>query len=224
MTERAAHEIPCDEFDELVSELVLDLLAADERDRLLRHADSCARCRGELHSLTEVADLLPTLAPECEPPVGFESRVLAAVTPVAPHARLRGRVLLSAAAALLVAVGVGAWMGAAVTGDDSPAAVTSIATGTLQSTDGTDHGWVVLSGSEQQQLTMHLSQLTEGTYRCLLEAADGTVMQVAAWPIGPTGWGQWTVSVDARLQATRVLLLDAGGATVASAELSITTA
>ena len=128
MTDPTTEENLCDEFDQLVSELVLDLLAADQRDRLLRHADTCARCRGELHSLAEVADLLPTLAPECEPPVGFESRVLAAVAPATPVARLRARVLVSAAAALLVAVALGAWVGATVTGDEPTTANTAVAT------------------------------------------------------------------------------------------------
>ncbi|MDO8388911.1 MAG: hypothetical protein Q7V57_00355 [Actinomycetota bacterium] len=226
MTEPAMPQIDCTEFDESVGELVLDLLAPQACDRLLHHAETCARCRAELHSLTEVADLLPGLAPECEPPIGFEARVLAAIAPApATGSRGRGRLLLAAAAALLVAVAGGTWLGATLA-DDAPSAATAatVLVGDLQAADGSERGWVVLSSGTTAELTMHLSNLAVGTYRCLLEAADGTATQVATWPIGPSGSGQWTVPVDAELHPVRVVLLDGEGAAIAEATLTATSA
>lgn len=222
MTERALPEIDCTEFDSSVGELVLDLLEPEACDILLHHTETCARCRAELHSLTEVADLLPGLAPECEPPLGFEARVLAAIAP-APAAtapRGRGRLLLAAAAVLLALAG-GTWLGSTLT-DDEPSTATAVTmrAGDLQAADGSEHGWVVLSSGANAELTMHLANLAPGTYRCLLEGADGTATQVAAWPIGPSGSGQWTVPVDAELHPVRVVLLDADGAAVAEATLT----
>ena len=40
------------------------------------HVNGCARCQALVNELTEAADALPLLAPEIEPPVGFEQRVL----------------------------------------------------------------------------------------------------------------------------------------------------
>ena len=40
------------------------------------HVNDCARCQALVNELAEAADALPLLAPEIEPPFGFEQRVL----------------------------------------------------------------------------------------------------------------------------------------------------
>ena len=224
-------EIECTTFEESVGELVLDLLEPAGRTALLHHAAGCSRCQAELHSLSAIADQLATVAPECEPPVGFEARVLAMFTPpvIAPADAVSRRVrrhpvagaLLAAAAAALL----GVWVGHSFTGAGHETAATSTPAlaGTLLAEDGAEHGWVLVTTAADgagATLTMHLSDLRPGTYRCLFVAADGATTEVAAWPIDDSGAGQWTIAVAAPTAGERVVVVADSGATVATADLS----
>jgi len=68
----------CAQLREVAPELALGVLSGAERAEAIIHVNGCARCQALVNELTEVADALPLLAPEHEPPPGFESRVLAA--------------------------------------------------------------------------------------------------------------------------------------------------
>ncbi len=101
----------CDEVRALAPELALGIADGKERAHALAHLASCAACRGHLAELTDVADDLLALTPPEEPPVGFETRVLAELG-IEPRKRSRRlpwprsqprRVLLAAAAACLLA-------------------------------------------------------------------------------------------------------------------------
>jgi anti-sigma factor RsiW len=108
----------CEETRQLVAELALGIADGADRAQALRHLAECADCRRELSELSELADELLLLAPEVEPPVGFESRVLALVQPprrVRPRRWRRGLAMLApaaVAAALATTIVLGA------TGDD----------------------------------------------------------------------------------------------------------
>jgi len=91
----------CEQIRELAAELALGIADGEERALVLEHAASCAPCRRELERLAGVADELLALAPEKEPPLGFELRVLRAVEPPAP-ARKGPWPRLALAAAVLV--------------------------------------------------------------------------------------------------------------------------
>jgi hypothetical protein len=77
----------CEETRELVAELALGIADGEERARALEHVADCADCRRELERDSAIADGLLTLAPEEEPPLGFELRVLRTIEP--PPARRR---------------------------------------------------------------------------------------------------------------------------------------
>lgn len=102
----------CDEVQALAPELALGIADGKERADALAHLATCAACRSYLSELTDVADDLLALTPAEEPPVGFESRVLAelGIESPPPTRRLRWplarprRVLLAAAAVCLLAV------------------------------------------------------------------------------------------------------------------------
>jgi Putative zinc-finger len=91
----------CREIRELASEVALGIADGEDRARVLKHAAECADCRRELERLSTVADELLVLAPEEEPPPGFELRVLDSILPPAPKRRfpLRGLVLVAAVVA-----------------------------------------------------------------------------------------------------------------------------
>jgi hypothetical protein len=93
----------CGDVRELTAELALGIADGEERARALEHAAGCPDCRRELEQLSSLADELLELAPEHEPPLGFELRVLEAFEPRVPR-RQRVRPALAFAATLAVAV------------------------------------------------------------------------------------------------------------------------
>src|SRR4051812_4839089 len=106
--------IPCTEFEVLGAELAIGTLSGDERGTALEHLETCSRCRQLVDELAGVADDLLLLAPEMEPPIGFESRAAARIaaasapaastlTPIAPRVRapMRRRAIAVAAAAFV---------------------------------------------------------------------------------------------------------------------------
>ena len=101
----------CDEVRALAPELALGLVSGAERADALAHVDTCSGCRAVLEDLARVADSLLVLAPEMEPPPGFESRVLDALVPGRPRRR-RWPLAAGAAALVAAALGVGALVGA----------------------------------------------------------------------------------------------------------------
>jgi hypothetical protein len=93
----------CAEARELFPELAAGVAAGDERARALGHLSGCAECRRELAGFAEVVDELLLLAPEHEPPAGFESSVLARLAPADPRRHPRWRRLLAAASIVVAA-------------------------------------------------------------------------------------------------------------------------
>ncbi len=99
----------------------LGALGADERALFEAHVSACAECRRDVRAFGEVVNALPFALPQIDPPPALRSRVLAAagataaraVVPLAPVAR-PGRPFvwagwLSAAAMLVIAIGLGAY-------------------------------------------------------------------------------------------------------------------
>lgn len=98
----------CADLAETLAEVATGAASGPDRARLLRHLTDCEDCRRELDELTRVADEVLLIAPEHEPPAGFEGAVLARLEPkAAPQARRHrfARPLLYAAAAAVLAVG-----------------------------------------------------------------------------------------------------------------------
>ena len=112
----------CEHTRELAAELALGIADGAQRARALRHLAECAECRRAVEELSAITDELLTLAPEREPPLGFESRVLARLQPppataTASRARRWRRLLAPVAAAGAAALASVAIVLAA-TGDD----------------------------------------------------------------------------------------------------------
>ena len=104
----------CEETRELLPELALGILGGEERARALEHLTRCADCSSELAALSRAADGLLTLAPQQEPPAGFEDRVLARLRRERPRHRARRITTFAAAAALIAIVaGGGVWVSTA---------------------------------------------------------------------------------------------------------------
>ena len=95
----------CEEIREITAELALGIASGEERARALEHVAQCRDCRRELGQLTHVVDDLLVLAPEEDPPAGFEERVLGAMAPAKKPSRKPFRIR---ALRPLAAVAVGA--------------------------------------------------------------------------------------------------------------------
>jgi putative zinc finger protein len=110
----------CEETRRIASELALGIADGEERARALDHLAGCADCRRAVAELSEVTDALLLAAPEREPPVGFESRVLARLdtrpTAAARPRRWRRALLVLAPAAATAALATVAVLNA--TSDD----------------------------------------------------------------------------------------------------------
>jgi anti-sigma-K factor RskA len=97
----------CEETRALAAELALGIVEGEERGRALQHLAECPDCRLRVEELSEVADELLLLAPHREPPVGFESRVLADVLPTPePKRRRRWWPVLAPVATALAAAAI----------------------------------------------------------------------------------------------------------------------
>lgn len=97
---------------ELVPELAAGVASGEERARALAHLARCRGCRQELDAVTKVVDDLLLLAPEAEPPAGFETSVLAQLTPVRRPRRRTWKLAVLQAAALVVVAGIAAGLAA----------------------------------------------------------------------------------------------------------------
>jgi hypothetical protein len=72
-------------MDQLIPELAIGVAVGDERAQILGHLARCAPCRGVLDSASAAADALLLVAPEREPPPGFETRVLSGLPGATPR-------------------------------------------------------------------------------------------------------------------------------------------
>ncbi len=100
--------LSCAEVRELAPELALGILGGSERAEVLLHVNGCARCQASVVELTEAADVIPQLAPEAEPPAGFEGRVLRRLDERERRTRRRwiAAAVAAAAAAVIVSITV----------------------------------------------------------------------------------------------------------------------
>ncbi len=96
----------CQQARDAAPELALGVLAGAERAEVLIHLGHCLPCQAYVAELTEAADALPLVAPEREPPAGFEDRVLATLDDGTRSRRRRwvASIAVAAAAAAILSI------------------------------------------------------------------------------------------------------------------------
>ncbi|WP_328763537.1 MULTISPECIES: zf-HC2 domain-containing protein [unclassified Streptomyces] len=206
-------EMTCEQLKEVDAELALGILPARERARAVAHLDHCPGCRGHVEQLALVGDGLLALLPGTEPPVGFESRVTAALQPTPPPApeaaptRAPGRRWLlrpkvaAVAAALAVACGFGGWAaGTAIEQAAAPLSPTARANAQLLQapliTNGREVGRVFAHPGTQGWVYMSVDlEKPMPEVSCVLDHTDGTMTRLGTFSL-QDGYGYWVATTD----------------------------
>jgi hypothetical protein len=187
----------CEEYAPDLSELALGVLTGRERARALSHVESCPRCAEELEQLSRAADAVVQVAPEVEPPMGFEvslfERMGVAAVPRKTRRRTRWVPAVLAAAAAVVALAVG--LTVALSSPSPPAQNAAgparhVAVATLFE-NGESVGHVVTHGGAQPWMSMMLADSSaRGTVDCVVVTKDGVTHWVGSFT-AKHGYGAW---------------------------------
>jgi hypothetical protein len=225
--------ITCQTFEEdLASEMALGTLSGDERAAAVDHVSSCSRCRLVLDELSQVSDALLLMAPEVEPPIGFESRVLAEVRPTR---RPRRRLVVALTVVVALLGGMGATLAAAVGGgapevaspttDRSPAVAeppgrSEAKSAFLLTSDHHRIGEVVAYPGQPTWVYMSLDDpQVSGSVVCEITTTSGQTLRVGTFRVAG-GRGMWEAPVSVRADQMRsASVLTTTGATLASGSL-----
>jgi hypothetical protein len=191
----------CEELREPLAELALGIASGEQRARVLDHTGRCPHCQRLLGELALVGDELLTLAPEHEPPPGFEVHVLERLgRPPRPRRRrlLRGRrgAALAAVAAAAAAAAVSVAIVLEQTEDERRLggqlqAVLSRANGKylavteLRDRPGREAGLVFHYGGEPSWIFVTLERpLPPARYVATLVTRAGGTRELGTFPLG----------------------------------------
>ncbi len=203
--EHPASSPSCPDREAELAELALGTLSGRERAAVLAHLQTCPHCREEVEHLSVAADALVELAPEIEPPVGFEVRLFdrMGVAPGPPPVALTrsrsarrpaARLLAVAAAvvAILLAFGAG-WLVSHGGSPTKPGSTTVAVARANLSHGGRTVGEVAIYAGSPGRITMRLDEAAaaRGLVRCEVLLADGRAVQVGSFP-SVYGGGSWS--------------------------------
>ena len=197
--------------DELVA---LALGDVDDRATLERHLAGCPACRQEYDACARAVEEVLALAPKVEPPSGFDTKVLAAITPARPRRRARW-LAVAAVVGVLVGGGVGA---VAQRVADHPTVSAGASAGTPLRAGGSVVGSVTKTTMDGAPVAVVAVSGASGMhYRCLLLRQDGTSVEAGYWTLTGSKHDTWVVPLDSSV--TRLQLVGDSGAVWASARL-----
>jgi hypothetical protein len=197
-------DLSCDRVRDVLPELATGVASGEVRASALAHLAGCASCRRELDEVAAAADELLLLAPEREPPAGFDLRVLTRLDVKRPGSRpARSSLVLAAAVMLVAAAAVGiTW--SAGHGDRSLAdqyrSALSVAGGTsMRAADITanrrTYGNVFVFDGHPSWLFLTMEASGSGSYPVRLVTKDGRSMQIGTCTLHD-GVGDWGTIID----------------------------
>lgn len=216
----------CAEVRPELAELALGVLSGRERAAVLAHVDSCPDCEAELDQLSGLADQVLEVAPDAEPPVGFETAFFDRLRAEAAPARRRalrptGRPAWLAAAAVVVALAfAGGWLtDRAVTGGPGPssAVAPSVTTADLVGARGPVGTVTAVAGSPGWLVMKVDAAAGSGEVACEVTVADGATVHLGTFWLS-AGYGQWSARLPvpaSELRTARVVT--ASGAVIGRA-------
>jgi hypothetical protein len=214
-------EQPCEAFSDDLALLALGTLSGRQRAVVLQHLEGCSRCSEEVEQLSLAADALLPLAPEINPPAGFEVRVFERMGIEVPS---RGRpaifglrrVALGIAAALIAlggAFGIGLW----VDGSPAPTATTAPVARLFESDlTSANHyrGELYLAQGQPGWLFMTIRGTgATGYVTCELVTADGHQISVGTFWLS-SGSANWASPLSVPAGTVRTASVVASDGTV----------
>jgi hypothetical protein len=183
----------------------MGVASGEVRAKAMAHVAGCADCRRDLEEIAATVDELLLLAPEHEPPTGFDVRVLAALDHGTPQRhRLRTSFLLAAAFVLVAAAAAGfAWSRGE---DDRTLAANyrdtlAVANGSYLraadlTVDGTSYGHAFAYQGDPSWLFVTIeAEGGSGRYPVRLVTTDGRSLDVGTCSLR-NGSGSWGSTVD----------------------------
>jgi anti-sigma factor RsiW len=218
----------CDTYSDQLTELALGVLTGRERAQALSHVESCRRCADELEQLSRAADTVVQVAPEVEPPMGFEVRLFEKMgVSDARRRRFRPSHWIPAAAAVAaaaVALGLGLTLpssGPTATAQEHrqrPQGAHVISAPLMQ--DGVSVGRVATFGGDTPWMSMMLDdEAVHGTVSCVVVTDDGRTHHVGTF-VAREGYSTWASPLSVNPKDIRTAeVVSPGGTVVATATL-----
>jgi putative zinc finger protein len=209
--------LSCAEVRELAPELALGILGGAERAEVVLHVNGCARCQAYVAELTEAADAIPQLAPEAEPPPGFEARVMHRLGE--RERRTRRRWIAAAAAvaagAIIVSITVVRVIESNDTSTIAAPGTTSVATEPVKvAMQGGPFdfpaGWAFVNDHHGVAVSVDYG-IPTGRYAVEVTPTRGSPAAIGSMDV-TDGRGSWTGRSDHPLRAgARIALVDTSG-------------
>ena len=212
-------ELQCREVRDLLPELAAGVASGEMRAAALAHLAGCAECRAELDEVAATVDELLLLAPEREPPAGFDLRVISSLGGARPDShRLRDSLMLAAAFVLIAGAAGGiAW---ATGGDDRSLAdqyrdTLAVADGSaMRAADitagGTTYGDVFVYEGHPSWLFLTMAAPGSGSYPVRLVTTDGQSVRLGTCTLRD-GVGHWGTIIDVPLDSIEQVQLERVG-------------
>jgi len=213
----------CDAYGDDLAELALGALTGRPRAQALSHVESCPHCAEELEQLSRVADAIVQVAPEVEPPVGFEVRLFDRMGVSDRRRRFRpSRWVPAAVAVAAAALALGLGLSLPSSG---PTTATAQAhhgrtiSGDLVE-DGATVGHVVAVGGTQPWMSMTLADSSaRGTVDCIVVTTDGMTHHVGTF-VARAGYGAWIAPLHVKPADIRAAeVVSPSGTVIATASL-----
>ncbi len=222
MSDRTHDSVNCEAISGSVHEFALGTISGRDRSLVLEHLETCPHCRAELDSLAAVTDALLLLAPEIEPPLGFESRLVERFLKDEPEpvpARSHRGIWLAAAALLVAVVGFG--VGTVTTHGSNPTHYDASRPLTARLTSsGVVLGQVIVTPGKPSWMSMTVDDGNwSGVAWCQVTLRSGRVETVGRFTL-LHGYGAWTAPLKAAGNQVRTAqLVSVDGKVIASAIL-----
>lgn len=210
----------CDDFMADATELALGHVDEPRRGDLLHHASDCAGCGRYLAELVVVTDRLLELAPEADPPPGFEARAVAGMGPNGARRRApRLAVAAGTAAALVLVVAVAwsTWVGDGV--DSSP---TDPVAAAVVGRGGDTIGSVQVQRTPTTRLIVALDGPGgwTGVWTCQVRLDDDWI-DVGSWTADEATYGVWAARLPPEVvEPTAMRIVGDRGGVIATADLA----
>jgi hypothetical protein len=222
----------CAELEQVSGELGLGVLGGIERAAALAHLESCPRCRAVVEDAVSIGEHLLELSPDAEPPVGFESRVLARHhATAAPRPRTERRRWIGLGAGLgAAATAAGLFLGFGLSGSQAPG---THQTGAIAAPGTSDTrtavlmsghhevGRVVLVAGKPSWVFMTVAMDGPAqTVTCQLVTTTGRHVDLGTFPVSDNYWASWSSAVHLEPSSIEgVQLVSAGGQVLSHARL-----